>query len=152
MPMRCDQCCVLLFGMIPGVPWGRDGAALTDNLSTQFLLNALLIASSSEDLSGRNHSDILYLYQAPSEMGQEILRTSLWLLMWLAAQSASGGLWGLAVAGRVEAVGLRCGTWSDWMQLVVEATALLLHCLAGDEQALLTLCCGPKYLSHVPAP
>lgn len=41
-------------------------------------------------------------------MGQEILRTSLWLLMWLAAQSASGGLWGWVVTGRVEEVGLRC--------------------------------------------
>lgn len=106
MPTRCDQCCILLLGMILGIPWGRDRAALTDNLSKQFSLNTLLIASNSKGLSGRNHSDILY--QAPSEMGQEILRTSLWLLMWLAAQSAPGGLWGWAVAGRVEAVGLRC--------------------------------------------
>lgn len=75
MPTRCDQCCVLLLGMIPGILWGRDRAALTDYLSKQFLLNTLLIASNSEGLPGRTHSDILY--RAPSEMGQEILRTSL---------------------------------------------------------------------------
>lgn len=33
MPTRCDQRCVLLLGMIPGIPWGRDRAALTDYLS-----------------------------------------------------------------------------------------------------------------------
>lgn len=85
-----------------------QGQSCTNRLPIQaFLLNTLLIASSSEGLLGKNHCDILYLYQAPSEMGQEILRTSLWLLMWLAAQSASGGLWGWAVTGRVEEVGLR---------------------------------------------
>lgn len=105
MPMRCDQCCILLLGMILGIPWSRDRSALTDYLSKQFLLNTLLIASDSEGLPGRNRSDIFY--QTPSEVRQEILRISLWLLIWLAAQSAPCGLWGCAVEGRVEAVRLR---------------------------------------------
>lgn len=58
MPMRCDQSCLLLLGMVLGIPWGRDRAALTVYLSKQFLLNTLLIASNSKGLSGRNHSDI----------------------------------------------------------------------------------------------
>lgn len=68
MPMRCDQRCVLLLGMIPGILWGGDRAALTDCLSKQFLLSTLWITSISEGLPGRNHSDILYLCQAPSQM------------------------------------------------------------------------------------
>lgn len=59
-------------------------------------------------------------------------------------------------------VGMGCGRegggrWTempvlDWMQLAVEAAALLLHHTAGYEQALLSLCCGPKHVSHVAAP
>lgn len=45
MPTRCDQSCLLLLGMVLGIPWGRHRAALTDYLSKQFLLNILLIAS-----------------------------------------------------------------------------------------------------------
>lgn len=86
--------------MILAIPWSRDRAALTDYLSKQFLLNTLLIASNTEEES--------IFYQTPSEMGQEILRTSVWLLMWLAAQGAPSGLWGWAVAGRMDAFGLRC--------------------------------------------
>lgn len=93
--MRCDQCCILRLGMIPGILWGRDRAALTDHLSKQFLLNTLLIASNSEGLPGRSHSDISY--QAPSDMGQEILRTSLWLLCGLQPRvhpvACGDGLW-----------------------------------------------------------
>lgn len=75
-----------------GHPVGQGQAALTHYLSKQFLLNTLLMSCNSEGLPERNRSDIFN--QVPSEMRQEILRTLLWLLMWLAAQSAPSGLWG----------------------------------------------------------
>lgn len=52
--MRCDQCCILLLGMILGILWSRDKSAVANYLSKQFLLNTLLIASDSEDLPERN--------------------------------------------------------------------------------------------------
>lgn len=45
--------------------------------------------------------------------------------------------------------------WPDWMQLVMEATALLLPCPGGGNRlapALLTMSGGCKHLSLVPAP
>lgn len=62
-----------------GRPVGQGQAALTHYLSKQFLLNTPLMSCNSEGLPEKNRSDIFY--QAPSEMGQEILRTSLWLLI-----------------------------------------------------------------------
>lgn len=49
----------------------------------------------------------------------------------------------------------RAHIWSDWMQLVMEATALLLPCPGGGNRlgpALLTVPGGCKHLSLVAAP